>query len=117
MGLKETFQNIPGDVFDSMGDVVYDAILLQYDLDYIPGGQVDSVAIEYPVRIIIDTITDIDILQGVAKSGDRVFLTPANELSTIPETEDSIVLDGVVWNIYQVDTDPATALWTLSARQ
>jgi hypothetical protein len=117
IGLRETFQEIPGDVFDAMGNVVLSAQLTQYSISYVAGGDPGITPTIYPIRVIVDTISKEEIGNGIARSGDMIFLTPAIELPVIPEEEDSVTLNGVVWNIYKIETDPAEALWELATRQ
>lgn len=121
MGLRAEFKQIPIDVFDALDDVVLNAVLRQHVESYTPGGVVSVVNTDFSARVVEDTVSGSELLGGVAQTGDKIFITPVDELTVVPKPKDSIVLTidtvEVIYNIYRIETDPAEALWTLYARQ
>lgn len=121
MGLRAEFKQVPINVFDALGDVVLDAILRQYSGSYAPGGVVTTNDNDHGVRIVEDTASESELIGGIAQTGDKLFLTPVEELTVEPKPKDSIVITEdlveTVYNIYRVETDPAEALWAMYARQ
>jgi len=117
MGLRDEFKQVPVDVFEAMGDVVVDGILRQHTVSYVAGGASTVTNVDHTIKIVEDVLTDSELGSGIAETGDRKFLVPSLGLIVTPAPKDSVVINGQVWNVYMVETDPAEALWVLFTRQ
>ena len=50
-------------------------------------------------------------------STTKKMLVPALDLTPTPRVGDKLTISSVNWDIFDVETDPATALWTLFVRK
>jgi hypothetical protein len=53
---------------------------------------------------------------SIVKTGDQKALIPVENLTAVPKIEDYLTENSVRWNVMNVATDPAKALWILQVR-
>ena len=108
-GFKDIFFNATltrDTVTDSSPDVEFDPVITSTD---------------YTCKAIRDGFITRPMAGGLAKVGDVKILILANSISVTPRNGDRVAIDddtvGGTFAIIEVETDPATALWTCAARK
>lgn len=72
---------------------------------------------DYECRGYVDTFDDSYRAGGLVQQGDLKVVIVANTLSITPTLADTVTVRGETYNIVNVSSDPALALWEVQARQ
>jgi len=80
-------------------------------------GTVTRTTLDYACKAIME-MTPTRLRAGEAwVEGDRRFLVLAASLSIVPKPGDRVVFNGETWAVVSIDTDPATATWSIQGRR
>ncbi len=125
MGLQETFRAAAQTAIKAVGDVAASAIYeaqstTSYDASagtptttYASTANVKVVITEFRFAGALGDGPDLDV-----RIDDRLALVAAKYISGVtPAPQDRVVITGTVWNVINVFTDPAEALWRLQIRR
>ena len=78
----------------------------------------DTVTVtDYECRGYVDTFDDSYRAGGLVQQGDIKIVILANTLSVTPTLADTVTVRGETYQIVNVSSDPALALWEVQARQ
>lgn len=124
MGLKDTIQGLANSAITSfIGDLSSTAVLRSttqgaYNTTT---GVVTTTTVTHTVTCLSTNLTQYDVLPIDVVATGRKLLVPALQLVgvNVDALDDSVVVDGVPWTVFEVKLDPAGALYTfiLRARQ
>lgn len=125
MGLKTTLQNLASTVIASVGDVpVTGTYRVVGEATYNTAtGQVTANKTEYTgIKIIFDdtqqvALGSVDIPNLTVHENERLFYIAKVDLTPTPKNGDELYVESVTWEIIEVKTDPANALWILKAKR
>jgi hypothetical protein len=110
--------SLAAQIYSGMKDLFIDAT---YTVD-VPGVIVDPAdppaptPTDYSCKAIVEKYADYYSLNGLVGDGDRRVLILANSLSVRPVVNSRVTVSGVQFTVVRVETDPATAVWTLQGR-
>lgn len=90
------------DTLDSSGDAVFDP----------PAPTTQT----YSCRAIVDVYSKYLISQGMVQANERKVLILAQSLTVSPVPGDRVTVQGATYEILDVSTDPATAVWECRSR-
>lgn len=71
---------------------------------------------DYTCLAIVDTYTNYQKVNGIVSAEDRKVLVLATSLAVRPLPLDRVTINGSVYTVHEVSTDPATAVWELRSR-
>ncbi len=121
MGLQETFKKAGQTVVTAFGDVGISTNYLatassMYNAS--TGTQIRAITTTAGVTVIFETFS-LNQVDGVnIQAKDKRILVPSKNISGIVPTVNDQVVDGTdTWNILNIETDPAEAVWTLQGRK
>jgi hypothetical protein len=125
MGLKTTLQNLASTVIASVGDI---PVLCTYRVlgsaTYNTAtGQVTANNTEYTgIKVIFDdtqqvNLGSLDISNLTVHENERLFYIAKVDLTPVPKNGDELDLESATWEIIEVKTDPANALWILKGKK
>lgn len=125
MGLKTTLQNLASTVISSLGDVpVSGTYRVIGDATYNTAtGQVTANETEYTgVKMVYDdssqlTLGNMDIPNIPINTNERLIYIAQVDLTPTPKVKDEVDLESVTYEIIDVKTDPANALWILKVKK
>lgn len=121
MGLTNTFKSASQAVVTAFGDVAASTIYSSFTsttYNASAGTQTAVYASTAGVTLIFDVFELAKIDNINIKPEDKKALLPAKNISAItPKPNDRIRSAGVFWNVVNVVTDPAGALWELQVRK
>lgn len=125
MGLKTTLQNLASTVISSVGDVpVTGTYRVVGAATYNTAtGQVTANNTEYTgIKIIFDdtqqvNLGSLDIPNLTVHENERLFYIAKVDLTPVPKNGDELDLESVTWEVIEVKTDPANALWILKGKK
>jgi hypothetical protein len=120
MGLKSVFQNAAKTIFTAFDDIPISVTYVSKgDSTYnvATGVAVPSSETEYTVDGILEDYTAVEIDDITILSTDQKFLIPQLNLSPTPREQDEIVIDSITWQVIDIETDPAEALWIMQIRK
>ena len=121
MGLQTTFKTAAQTIVTAFGDVAastnYEAITsTTYNAS--AGTNAAVYATVGGVSVIFDVFMLKEIDGENVRAEDKKALIPALSIPSVtPSTDDRIIEGGVVWRVMNIETDPASALWTLQVRK
>lgn len=84
--------------------------------DYDPADPPEPTSTDYTCKAIVETYSERMRAEGLVHVKDRKVLILANSLSVRPRTNDRVTISGITFLVMNVETDPATAVWTLQGR-
>lgn len=84
--------------------------------DYDPQDPPAPTSTSYTCKAIVEKYAERMRLEGLVNQKDRKVLILANSLSVTPRVNDRVTISGVTFLVMLVETDPATAVWTLQGR-
>lgn len=120
MGLAETFRDAAETIIEAFDDIPISVTYVQKGASvYTPGtGVVTSTDTEYPTVGIPDEYEMDEIDNNVVRATDKLFYIANNDLEVTPVVDDEIIdADSITWQIKNVKSDPADALWVLQLRK
>lgn len=121
MGLKETFQNAAEAIITGFGNVANTSLayhsLGTYAYNATTGGQTESGGTDITIIAIYDEIESEELQDRPIKMTDRKLLVANNDISVTPKVSDYVTISSVNWNVIDLATDPAEALYTLFVRK
>jgi hypothetical protein len=71
---------------------------------------------DYPCKGMVEVYSNYDKAAGLVQTNDRKVLILADSISVTPRTGDRVTIRGVTFNVINVETDPAIAVWTCQGR-
>lgn len=83
---------------------------------YSPWSPGPATSTAYACKGMVDTYTAFERSQTLIQQGDVKVLILAATLDVSPSTADKLSIRGTEYTVVAVDTDPATAVWTLQCR-
>ena len=110
--------SLAAQIYSGMKNLFLDAT---YTVD-VPGTIVDPAdppaptATNYSCKAIVEKYSDYYSKNGLVGDGDRKVLILANSLSVRPVPNSRVTVGTTIFTVINVDTDPATAVWTLQGR-
>tara|TARA_Y100000310_G_scaffold160700_1_gene160533 strand:- start:769 stop:1137 length:369 start_codon:yes stop_codon:yes gene_type:complete len=121
MGLQNTFKSAAQSIVTSFGDVAASTVYASFSsttYNASAGTQTAVYSSTAGVKVIFDKFELAKIDNINIKPEDKKALIPAKNISAItPKPNDQIRASGVVWNVVNVVTDPASALWECQVRK
>lgn len=122
MGLSDAFKTAAEQVVAAFGDV---AVSTNYhshtttSYSVTAGTDTTTYSTKAGVTVIFDEFRIAEIDGKAVKPEDKKALVPAKSISGVtPGVNDQVVTDGsVAWEVVNVRSDPAGALWTLQVRR
>ena len=133
MSLQSAIQAVAKAAFKPVSSllvsVTYQSVADQVD-DYSPSaGTVLSTTEDYEIDVLMTDISsgefefnsklrllrdqDPNLLLNTTKK----VLVPGLNLDATPKAGDKVLIDEVLWDVFSVETDPASALWSIYIRQ
>ena len=110
--------SLAAQIYSGMKNLFLDAT---YTVD-VPGVATDPAdppaptATDYSCKAIVEKYSDYFTKNGLVQDGDRRVLILANSLAVRPVANSRITISGIQFTTISVDTDPATAVWTIQGR-
>lgn len=122
MGLQNVFRKAALQAVTAFGDVGVSANYLSHastTYNASSGVHTATFTTVAGVTVIFDEFRIVEIDGLAVRPKDKKAMVPAISISAVtPDAEDRIVTDGsVTWEVVNVRTDPATALWELQVRR
>ena len=120
MGLLDTFRDAAETIVEAFDDIPKSVTYVQKGASvYVPGtGAVTSTDTEYTTTAIFDEYEMDEVNNSVIRATDKLAYIASNDLEVTPVVDDEIVdADSVTWQIINVGSDPADALWMLQIRK
>jgi hypothetical protein len=121
MGLRETFQNAAQTTVNSFGNVGvstnYEQVVsTTYNAS--AGTPISAITTVAGVIVIFDKFELKQVDGTRIQPEDQKALIPSKAISAItPKVTDRILVSGITWNVVDVVTDPAGALYELQVRR
>ncbi|MCG7852761.1 MAG: hypothetical protein MIO92_09585 [Methanosarcinaceae archaeon] len=119
MGLLSTFRDAAETIIEAFDDIPVSVTYVQKGSSvYNPAtGAVTSTDVEYTTTAIFDEYEMDEINNVVVRATDKLAYIASNDLDVTPVVDDEISIDSVTWQIKNVKSDPADALWVLQLRK
>lgn len=120
MGLAEIFRDAAETIIEAFDDIPQSIIYTQKGASvYTPGtGTVTSTDTDYTTTAIFDEFEQREIDNNVVRATDKLAYIASNDLDITPVVDDEITdANSVTWQIINVRSDPADALWVLQIRK
>jgi len=120
MGLQDVFKDAAEAIIEAFDDIPQSIIYVQKGVStYTPAtGAVTSTDTEYTTTAIFDEYELKEIDNNVVRATDKLAYIAANDLDVTPVVDDEITdANSVTWQIINVKSDPADALWVLQIRK
>lgn len=120
MGLADVFKDAAEAIIEAFDDIPQTITYVQKGASsYTPAtGVTTSSDTEYTTTAIFDEFEQREIDNNVVRATDKLVYIAANDLEVTPLVDDEITdANSVTWQIVNVKTDPADALWVLQIRK
>jgi hypothetical protein len=119
MGLRETFQNAAEAIFDAFDNVATSATYVSKGIErYNPTtGATTATDTEYVVVMFFGPAKETEGQDQVLGGVDLQAMIPGNDLTPVPKKADLIQKSGVTYEIIDITTDMAEALYTFRLKQ
>ena len=120
MGLAETFRDAAEAIIEAFDDIPQSITYIRKGASvYTPAtGAVISTDTEYTTTAIFDEYELKEIDNNVVRATDKLAYIAANDLDVTPVVDDEITdTDSVTWQVIDIKSDPAEALWVLQIRK
>jgi hypothetical protein len=125
MGLRETIRNLAQTAIAAVGNIAVSSTYrvkntASYDTST---GTVTSNDTDYTaVPVVFDdnaymNLGIIDQPNLVVNSNERLFYVAQLDLSPTPKKGDELISLGITWQIVDIKTDPAEALWIFKGKK
>ena len=133
MGLREALQKATVAAFNGLGDIP-ESVTFRSMASGAPAydpseGEVTESYTDYTVLMVFTRIRTHEIstsaIADASKTGDKIevrsndmwALIPQDNLTPTPKVIDVIVRSSAIWQIVDIRTDPAAALWKFLVRK
>lgn len=120
MGLADIFKDAASTIIEAFDDVPKSVTYVQKGSSvYTPGtGVVTSTDTEYTTTAIFDEYEMNEVNNSAVRATDKLAYIASNDLDVTPVVDDEIVdANSITWQIINVKSDPADALWVLQIRK
>lgn len=120
MGLADIFKDAAEAIIEAFDDIPVSVTYVQKGAaTYTPAtGAVTSTDTEYTTTAIFDEYEMDEIDNNVVRATDKLAYIAANDLDVTPVVDDEITdANSVTWQVVNVRSDPADALWVLQLRK
>lgn len=82
-----------------------------------PWEPAEPVTTQYQCRAVVDNYSDFAIANSLVDAQDRKVLILASTLPVTPTDQDMITIRGETYQVIEVKTDPAQAVWECRCRR
>ncbi len=121
MSLRDAFKTAAQQAITAFGDVAVSTNYLSHtttSYNVTAGTDTTSYSTRAGVTVIFDEFRVVEIDGVAVKAEDKKALVPAKSISGVtPGVNDQIVEGSVTWQVVNVRTDPAGALYELQVRR
>lgn len=108
-------------IYKAMKSTFLDATLTRDTItsspDYDPADPPAPIPVTYSCKAIRDNYSAYDMLNSMIATGDAKLLILAGSIAVTPQGNDRITIQGTMFSIINVKTDPAVALFECQGRQ
>jgi len=122
MSLRAAFQQAAITAFNALDDIPVSCTYRSMTDDqpeYDPAdGSVTEAYTDYTVDLILTSVKLREVEgSDIIQTNDKWALVPATSLTPTPKNIDIIIINSIEWNITDINTDPAGALWKILIRK
>lgn len=120
MGFKSAVQSVVNAAFNAIGDIKTDISIVTNNSNpsYNPStGAITSSSTSYSLQAVVVKYNRREIDGASVLATDAKIIVNGSDISVVPTTTDTIVIDSVTWNILNVLRDPSDSILEIHARR